>query len=309
MDIARFNFSHATNEQFLSIQELLNKFNQLHDTKVQTLIDLQGPRIRVGILPKEGIVLKDDEEITFSTDENATDTIYINDPYLHEDINVGEPLYLANGDIELVVTETNGSTIKARVIRGGRLTSRKAVNVPNTKLTTSGITDKDKTDIAFGIQHNADFIALSFVKNASDIEKMREIIGTTNAKVVAKIELKHAIENIDEIINSSDLIMVARGDLGIELPLEDIPLVQKDIIKRCNIANVPSIVATQMLMSMVNHYRPTRAEVSDVANALLDGTEAVMLSEETAFGKYPVEAVEYLVKIINKVEEFQQTTQ
>lgn len=305
MDIARFNFSHAAHEQFIRIQEVLRTFNKKYNKRVKTLIDLQGPRIRVGDLPSDGIELKEKDIVTFSTNRGNANAIFINDPYIHINIEPKHPIYLANGDIELLVISKNGHEIRTKVIRGGILYSRKAVNVPETVLTTSGLTDKDIKDVEFATEHKADYIGQSFVKDAQDIFKLRKLIGDAKTQIVAKIETKQSIINIDWIIQVADAVMIARGDLGIEMPLEDLPLIQKDIIGRSNTEGKPTIVATQMLMSMVNHHRPTRAEISDVANAVLDGAWGVMLSEETAFGKYPLQAVEYLVKTVTKIEQFQ----
>ena len=302
MDIARFNFSHATEEQFLQLTGSLKYIGKKHNKKIEILADLQGPRIRVGKLPPKGKELVVDETIVFTADPKNQNDIFIDDPYLHENIEVDHPIYLVNGDIELIVTGKNDNKITAKVIRGGVLYSRKAVNVPQTNLTTSGLTDKDLKDSSFTAANNADYIALSFVKDASDVQKLREHIQNSSAKIIAKIERLQALQALDGIITASDAIMVARGDLGIEVPLEELPLIQKDIIKRCLIQQKPSIVATQLLMSMVNHHRPTRAEVTDVANAVLEGAWGLMLCDETSFGNYPVEAVEYLAKIIDRIE-------
>lgn len=302
MDIARFNFSHATEKQFLQLTTILKEIREKHDKKVEILVDLQGPRIRVGKLSEKGIQLITNQIVTFTTNPQNKEDIFIDDPYLHESIEVDHPIYLVNGDIELTVTGKNNNQIIAKVVRGGILYSRKAVNVPKTNLTTSGLTEKDINDSSFAAKNNADYIALSFVKDASDLQKLRKHVQDASVKIIAKIERWHALQAIDEIIAASDAIMVARGDLGIEVPLEELPLIQKDIIKRCLIKQKPSIVATQLLMSMVNHHRPTRAEVTDVANAVLEGAWGLMLCDETSFGNYPVEAVEYLAKIIDRIE-------
>lgn len=305
MDIARLNFSHASYEQFLRIQQIIEDLNKKHGCNVELLMDLQGPRIRVGVLPDEGVTLTEGQEVIFSTDPSNSKAIYVNDPYLHTDLKINHPIFLSNGDMELTVEKIDGHEITTRVVRPGILYSRKGVNVPETTLTTKTLTEKDYLDIAFGIKYGVQYIAQSFVRNAEDVNKLRDCLGRNPIKIVPKIERKLAMPNLEEIIEASDAVMVARGDLGIELPLEEIPLMQKEIIKIAMRYNKPSIVATQMLMSMVNHYRPTRAEVSDVANAVLDGAWAVMLSDETAFGKYPIEALGYLIKTIEKIEEFQ----
>lgn len=305
MDIARVNFSHGTHEQFEKIKSLLDQFNKKHGTHVETLMDLQGPRMRVGVMPEEGLVLGDDEEVLFTTDPNDKDAIYINDPYLHEDIQPFEPMFLSNGDLELQAIEIKGATIKAKVIRGGTLFSRKGVNLPDTNLTTHGLTEKDIKDVEFGTKIGVDYIAMSFVKEKEDLLDLKKLIFGTSIKVMPKIERKQAITKLDEIISESDVIMVARGDLGIEVPIEEVPLLQKYMIKKAADQNIPSVVATQMLMSMVTRPHPTRAEISDVANAVLDGTWAVMLSDETAFGAHPVRALEYLIQTVRRVERFQ----
>lgn len=305
MDFARFNFSHAHYDQFKIDRDNIVSFAKKHGKTVKIIMDLQGPRMRVGVLPEEGIELKEGETRVFSTNPDNKDAIFINDEYLHETIEPGHPIYLANGDMELLVKEVNGNDLITKVIRGGILHSRKGVNVPETNVKTPSITDKDLKDIEFGKNENVDYIAMSFVKNADDVRQMRKLLEGSNIKIIAKIEIKMAIKNLDEIIQEVDAVMVARGDLGIELPLEQLPLVQKDMIRRCIAFRKPAIVATQMLMSMVNHHRPTRAEVSDVANAVLDGASLCMLSDETAFGNYPVHALEYLVKTIKTVEQFE----
>lgn len=304
MDIARFNFSHAEYEKFTEVKDLIREFAKKHNRDVKILMDLQGPRIRVGVMPDEGLELKEDQIVTFTTDSKNKKAIYISDPYLHEDIEPNHPLYLANGDLELLVTAKKGNEIIARVIRGGILYSRKGVNVPETNLTTSGLTEKDLRDIDFGVKSGVDYIALSFVKDGKDIQKARKHLNGAPIKIVSKIERKQAIAHLDEIVRESDVIMVARGDLGIEMPLEAIPPLQKEIIKNCKRHLIPAIVATQMLMSMVDHHRPTRAEVSDVANAVFDGAWAVMLSDESAFGKYPVHSLDYLRRAAEAAEKY-----
>lgn len=305
MDIARMNMSHATHDEFNLRKALINEYNTMYGKDVKILMDLQGPRMRVGECGDKGIELREGEIVLFSTNAKNEDAIFVNDPYLHEDIEVDHPMYLANGDLELIITEKNGQDFKALVTRGGTLHSRKGVNLPETNLTTRGLTDKDLADLEFGLKQGIDYVAMSFVKDAEDINNLRTIINNPAIKVIAKIEIKQALYNIDEIIQAVDVIMVARGDLGIEVPLEELPLIQKEMIRRCKKYNTPAIVATQMLMSMVEHYRPTRAEVSDVANAVLDGADILMLSDETAFGKYPVEALKYLVNTARKAEMLQ----
>lgn len=304
MDVARLNFSHSTYEQYRRIKNLIDGLNKEYKKHVKILMDLQGPRMRVGDLPKKGIKLTDGKDVLFTTDSSNKKAIYINDPYFHLNIEINHPIFLANGEMELIVTDKFNSVIKARVIRGGILYSRKGVNLPETNLTTSGLTEKDIKDLEFGVKNDVDFIALSFVKDENDINFAKKIRGKSKAKIISKIERKQAIINLDKIITATDIIMVARGDLGIEMPLEELPILQKKIIEVSKKAGKKSIVATQMLESMVSHYRPTRAEVTDVANAVIDGAWGLMLSDETAFGKYPVESLEYLVKVIKETEKY-----
>ncbi|MCK9187020.1 MAG: pyruvate kinase [Candidatus Colwellbacteria bacterium] len=305
MDIARMNFSHCTYDEYLARKEALKKICKEEKRDVKILLDLKGPRLRVGELPEEGRELYKDEEIIFSTnkDEAKDGTIFIEDPHLHKDINVGDPLFLTNGAMELVVTKIEETKIFATVLTGGILFSNKAVNVPMTTLTTSSLTNKDIDDIQFGLEHGMDYVALSFVQTKEDVERLRALVGD-KAKIISKIERPIAVKNIDTIIQASDAVMIARGDLGIEMPMEDIPTVQKHIIEHAAWNNIGSIVATQMLLSMIDKNHPTRAEVSDVANAVFDGADAVMLSDETATGDYPVEAVEFMAKIVRKAEKY-----
>lgn len=309
MDVARFNFSHCQPEEFRKARTLLEKLSSKRRKKVRVLQDLQGPRMRVGMLPKRGIVLEDGKEQLFTISKKGKG-ITMDHPQLFEDIRPGDPIYLSNGDIQLVTLDKTRTQIKARVLRGGILYARKSVNLPRTNVTVSSLTEKDIRDVELGVKGGVDFIALSFVTNVSDILLLRKYIrqyskGRKRIRIIAKIEKPQALSHLDGIIEAADAIMVARGDLGIELPLEEIPLFQKSIIARANILGTPTIVATQMLMSMVNHFFPTRAEVSDVANAVLDGASGLMLSDETAFGNYPVESLQYLVRIIERTERFQ----
>jgi len=266
------------------------------------MLDLQGPRLRVGMLPKQGRVLQEGEIVSFDTKPTSSKSIiHIDDPYLHSDIQVGHPLFLSSGQMELIVTKVQGTKITARVVHGGHLFSRKGVNVPGTKLTTSGLTDKDIEDVRVGVEAGVDYIALSFVQSAEDITRLREMLPK-KIKIIAKIEMAMALHHIESILTASDGIMVARGDLGIELPAEEVPFVQKRLIRQAIWHNKPVIVATQMLLSMTDHPHPTRAEVSDVANAVLDRADAVMLSDETASGRYPREAVAMMTKIVTRAE-------
>jgi pyruvate kinase len=305
MDIARVNFSHCTEENFIKYKKRITIASRKAGTKVAIMQDLQGPRIRVGELPKEGHKLMDGETVIFSTKKSDTDgtgkIIFVDSPKLHKDMKAGELIYLANGDMELVVTKIVGERITARVARGGTLYSRKGVNLPDTKLSNSGLTAKDIKDVKFGLAHGVKVFAISFVQTAADVQALRKIVGP-KAKIVAKVETALGVKNIDEIILASDAIMIARGDLGIEIAPEKLPFIQKNLIRHAGWYGRGSITATQMLMSMVNHQRPTRAEVSDVANAVWDGTDAVMLSDESASGEYPLEALKMMVRIVAQAE-------
>jgi len=306
MDIARVNFSHCTEENFLKYKKRLAAAGRKAGRKIPIIQDLQGPRIRVGELPAEGHRLVEGETVTFSTDKkdvekNAPSVIFVDSPKLHADMRVGELIYLANGDMELVVTRIAGSRITARVARGGTLYSRKGVNLPNTKLSNSGLTKKDIRDVKFGLAHGVSVFAISFVQDASDVMALRKIVGP-KAKIIAKIETALGVENIDGIIQESDAIMIARGDLGIEIAAEKIPFIQKNLIRHAGWYGKGSITATQMLTSMINHQRPTRAEVSDIANAVWDGTDAVMLSDETASGSYPLESLKMMARVVAQAE-------
>jgi pyruvate kinase len=254
-------------------------------------------------MPQEGRLLKEGEMVTLSVTTGNDDEIFVDYPRLAQEIKIGHPVFLANGDMELVVRRVSGGKISAEVVRGGVLYSRKAVNVPHTQLSVSGLTTKDIKDLKFGLRHGVDFIAVSFVQSARDVLKAKKIVGG-KARVIAKIETALALQDIDAIIRVADGIMIARGDLGIEVPEEKLPFIQKNLIRHAAWHNKPSITATQMLTSMVNHPHPTRAEVSDVANAVWDGTDAVMLSDETASGKYPVQSLRVMVKIVKQAEEY-----
>ncbi len=300
--IFRMNFSHCTHEEYIARREKIMQVGKELGVSLSVLQDLQGPRIRVGILPEEGRVLVDGEEIIFSTtEESDQSTIHIDDPYLHADIRIGDPMLLANGEMELIVEKIENSKIHTRVIRGGTLFSRKGVNVPRTKLTQSGVTQKDIDDVRFALTEGVEYIAISFVQSADDVLKLRTHVGN-KAKIIAKVETQLALDNIDAIMRAADAIMIARGDLGIEVPLEKLPLIQKNLLRHGMWLEKPTITATQMLYSMINHARPTRAEVSDIAQAVWDGTDAVMLSDETASGEYPMEAVIMMVKIVTEAE-------
>jgi pyruvate kinase len=304
MDVARMNFSHCSFDEYKKRRDTILKIAKKLGKKVKLLQDLQGPRIRVGEMPKDGRKLVEGEKVVFSTSKKVAEgVIHVDDPYLHLDIKVGDPMYLANGDIEVSVKEKKGKDIITKVVRGGTLFSRKAVNVPHTKLTMSGPTEKDFKDLEYALSVGVDLVAVSFVQSKEDIEKIRKVTGT-KVKIIAKIESAFALKNIDEIIRASDGIMIGRGDLGIEIPIEEVPYATKNLIQQSRWHGKPCITATQMLYSMVSSPRPTRAEVSDIANAVWDGSDAVMLSDETASGNYPLESLKMMARTVAKAESY-----
>lgn len=301
-DVVRINCSHATHPEIRQRVKTIRAAAKAMHKKVDIMLDLQGPRLRVSNVSAKGRQLVEGESVIFDTTLTThRGVLHIEDPYLHQDIKVGHPLFLANGLLELMVTKVFDTTIHARVVRGGLLLNRKGVNVPQTTLTTSGLTPKDIKDVAVGLEVGVDMIALSFVQSAKDVNDLRKLV-TKKTKIVAKIEMAVALTRLKEIIMASDEIMVARGDLGCEVPPEDVPFLQKDMITLANKHHKPAIVATQMMISMVGAPHPTRAEVSDVANAVLDGAAYVMLSDETAAGKYPVESVATMRRIVTRAD-------
>lgn len=307
MDIMRLNFSHGSLDEHQKRVDILREIIGKTGKQIAILQDLSGPKIRIGTFKDKMIALHEGKSFTLTTDkcDGDEDRVYVSYPDLSKEVKIGDPIMLQDGTKKLQIVEIKGNDIITKVITGGILMSHSGVNVPGVNLKMSSLTEKDKKDIGFGIKNNVDFVALSFVHTANDVGELRKIIesGGSNARIIAKIETPKAVKNIDEIIEAADGIMVARGDLGIEIPAEEVPLVQKMIIKKCNSVGKFVITATQMLESMVKSPIPTRAEVSDVANAIIDGTDAVMLSEETALGDYPVVAVKEMVNIIWRTEE------
>lgn len=306
VDIVRLNFSHASQEQYKRVRGIVDKFNKDSDKKVGLLLDLQGPRIRVGTMPEGGIILSDNEIYNFSYSKKpykAGGIIPIDNEDLSKDIKKNQPLFLCNGEIELKVTKIAGKVITAKVMHGGVLTSNKAVNVPDTNMRKGGLTPKDIKDLNFGLKIGVEYVGLSFVQTAADVIKLKKILGKkSSVKVISKIERGIALKNIDRIIMASDYIMIARGDLGIETPVEDLPLVQKNLIRHSHWHTTPTIIATQVMTSMIKSPVPTRAEVSDIANAVLDGADAIMLSDETSVGDHGLLAVIALKKVIKRTE-------
>jgi pyruvate kinase len=307
MNVARLNFSHGTHEEHLKKIQTIRQIADRLRRPVTILQDLGGPKIRIGRMKEGGGELKRGNEFYLTNQEVIGDEtqVTVTYPGLPSEVRPGDRILLADGTIELRVLESDGKNIRCRVIVGGILTSHKGMNFPTRTPLASAFTEKDQKDLVFGIQHGVDWVSLSYVQRASDIEGVKEILKRESAAipVVAKIERKEALENIDEILSASDGMMVARGDLGLETPIEKIPNVQKKLIRKANDSGKPVITATQMLRSMVDHTQPTRAEVTDVVNAIYDGTDAVMLSEETASGQFPVEAFQMMVKIAQSAEE------
>ena len=309
MDVARFNFSHGDHEEQKSRMDLLKELRQELNTNTAILLDTKGPEIRTGVL-KGGkrIMLKAGEQFTLTTEEIEGDESKVSITYegLVQDVDAGRVILIDDGLIELKVVGKSEKEIFCEVINGGELGERKGVNVPNVAVRLPAISEKDKDDIRFGVEQGIDFIAASFVRNAEcvlEIKAYLKELGAPYVPIIAKVENAEGIKNIDEIIRAADGVMVARGDLGVEIPAEEVPYLQKMIIQKCNMNFKTVITATQMLDSMMRNPRPTRAEVTDVANAVYDGTDAVMLSGETAQGKYPLEALQMMVHIIQNTEQ------
>ena len=309
MDVARFNFSHGDHAEHKHRLEILESVREELGIPIASLLDTKGPEIRTGKL-KDGkkVTLKEGDLYTLTTEEIVGDETrgYINYAGLAEDVKPGDRILIDDGLIELHVREVNGTDIVCRIENGGELGEKKGVNVPGVRVKLPALTDKDKEDIRFGVYAGFDFVAASFVRNADAIREIREILDEKGSamQIIAKIENEEGIENIDSIIEASDGIMVARGDMGVEIPAEKVPHIQKMIIRKCNLACKVVITATQMLDSMIRNPRPTRAEVSDVANAVYEGTDAVMLSGETAMGSYPIEAVRMMSQIAEESEKY-----
>ncbi|WPR73607.1 pyruvate kinase [Algoriphagus sp. NG3] len=305
-NVFRLNFSHGTHDIHAEVADIIRRINKEDGLNLGILQDLQGPKIRVGEVENNGVEIKAGESITITNEpvvgsSRLVSTVYQNLP---NDVVTGDRILIDDGNLEVVVNDTDGKNVNCTVIHGGILKSRKGINLPSTKVSAPSLTEKDIEDLAFGLEQEVDWIALSFVRSAEDIIDLRERIEAKGkvCKIVAKIEKPEALENIDAIIEATDAIMVARGDLGVEVPMEIVPLWQKRIVEKCKLACKPVIIATQMMESMITNPRPTRAETNDVANAVLDGADAVMLSAETASGKYPVNAVKAMSSIISYLE-------
>jgi pyruvate kinase len=308
IDVCRLNFSHGSHEDHLKSIRIINELNSRFSSNVAILADLQGPKLRIGEVENNAVNLVDGEELLFVNTPciGNKERVYMSYEPLAKDVRAGENILVDDGKIMLQVIDTNGTDqVRLKIISGGILSSKKGVNLPNTKVSLPSLTEKDKKDARFALENEADWIALSFVRSVNDILEIKELIKKSKkptAKVIAKIEKPEALSEIDQIIDMTDGIMIARGDLGVEVPFDQVPLIQKEIVNKCIIRAKPVIVATQMMESMITNFRPTRAEANDVANAVLDGADALMLSGETSAGKYPVEVVQSMQKIIDWTE-------
>ena len=305
VDVFRLNFSHGKHEDHLKVIEYVRELNREMGTNVALLQDLQGPKIRVNDV-QPGVEIKPGQEIIITTRELVGNHEIVSTSYegLPRDVKRGDMILIDDGKIELKVMEVRDIDVVCKVIYGGPLKPRKGINLPFSKVSAPSLTEKDLADLEFGLKHKVDWVALSFVRKATDIEILRDIINRnkSNTRIVAKIEKPEALENIDAVIAATDAVMVARGDLGVEIWMEEVPMVQKMLVEKCNKLAKPVIVATQMMESMIENPRPTRAETNDVANAVMDGADALMLSAETAAGKYPIEVIRSMVRTISSVE-------
>ena len=308
MNVARFNFSHGDYEEQGARIETFKNARKAVGKPVAMLLDTKGPEIRIGKFATGEAILKEGDTFTLLNEDVDGDNTKVSVTYknLYNEVTPGTRILINDGLIEVIVEKIDGKDVVCRVQNGGRLTNKKSINIPNSKIQLPSMTDKDKSDILFGIKNGFDYIAASFIRRAEDVINIKKVLkenGGEYIKVISKIENREGIENFDAILEASDGIMVARGDLGVEIPMEEVPIRQKEFIKKCNRAGKLVVTATQMLESMVNNPRPTRAEVSDVANAIYDQTSAIMLSAESAAGKYPIECVQTMDKIARSVED------
>jgi pyruvate kinase len=307
VDVCRLNFSHGTHDQHREVINNILELNEKLNTNVAILVDLQGPKIRIGEVENNMVELKEGAEVLIVTQKcmGTAEKLYLSYQEFPLDVKPGDAILIDDGKLKLETIETNRKdTVKAKVIHGGMLSSKKGVNLPHTKISLPSLTNKDIEDANFALDHNIDWIALSFVRSADDLTQLKEIIRKKKkfVRIIAKIEKPEALSDIENIIDASNGIMVARGDLGVEIPFDQVPLIQKDLVRRCIKKAKPVIIATQMLESMITNFRPTRAEANDVANAVLDCADALMLSAETSAGKYPVESIMAMQKIIDTTE-------
>jgi len=305
MDVARINFSHGTHEEHRMVFDIVRRLSGT----VAVMQDLQGPKIRVGEIGAGEVQLQSGEALTLTTRKIVGNgrAVHVTYPRLPGDVSPGDNIYLADGIIHLEVERVENDDVHCRILHGGSLTSRKGVNLPGVRISAPALTEKDRWDLEFGIKLGVDYVALSFVRSGEEVKDLKRTLKAhgSSAGVVAKIERREALEDLGGIIDAVDALMIARGDLGVEIPAEEVPVVQKSIIAECRRRGKPVITATQMLESMVYSERPTRAEVADVANAVIDGTDAVMLSAETATGEYPIESVIMMNKIASRMERYE----
>ena len=307
VDVCRINASHGDHAMQQEVVDTVRKLNDDKKFKVAILYDLQGPKMRIGEVLNNQIILDENDFLTLTVNDCIGDRtkIQIRYPYFHNDVQVGDTVLVDDGKIELQVTAKNEKdSVTAKVIHGGVLSSKKGINLPYTKISLPSLTEKDRIDLEFALKNNIEWIGLSFVRSANDIIELKKIIAAKgkSTRVIAKIEKPEAIRDIDNIIKEADGVMVARGDLGVEMAMEKVPVMQKMIVRKSTAASKPVIIATQMMESMITSYRPTRAETNDVANAVFDGADALMLSAETSVGAYPVKVIEAMYKIISIAE-------
>ncbi len=307
MDVARLNFSHGSREEHSGWIERIRTASAAAGEPIAILQDLSGPKIRTGTVAGGAVNLTDGKEFVFTTEPVTGSSERVSTTYdaLPRDVRPGDRILVDDGRMSFTVREVSGSDVRCLVVHGGILKDKKGMNLPGVRVSAASLTDKDRQDLLFGLEHGVDYVALSFVRTAEDVRELRRTIEASTSRrvpVIAKIERQEAVEHFDEILAEVDAVMVARGDLGVELPPEEVPIIQKRIVRRCNVAGIPVIIATQMLESMIEQPRPTRAEANDVANAVLDGADAVMLSGETSVGRFPVEAVHVMDQIIRRAE-------
>ena len=309
VDVFRLNFSHSTQAEYLRVIHIIQKIDRESDIRISVLADLQGPKLRIGKIENNRLELLKDDIVTFITDNclGIKEHIYMSYQEFPQDVNIGETILIDDGKIKLEVTDTDKQkVVKARVIYGGVLSSNKGVNLPNTHISLPCLTQEDISNAIFAMQQHVDWIGLSFVRQAADVLQLKELIKQYNsdALVIAKIEKPEALTEIDRIIELADGIMIARGDMGVEVSFDRVPLIQKSIVDKCLSQSKPVIIATQMMESMITNFEPTRAEANDVANAVLDGADALMLSAETAVGSYPLETINCMQRIIDYTEKY-----
>lgn len=308
MDVCRLNFSHGSHEDHMKVIETVRQLNEEMQTHVALVADLQGPKLRVGQTEGDGVELVAESQVIITPHEcvSTSDKLYVNYDQIAKDTKAGERILLDDGKLELEVTEVGADEITTKVVTGGKLTSNKGVNLPNTKISLPSLTEKDHADLDFALEQGLSWIAISFVRSARDIIEIKHLLSErkSSARVIAKIEKPEALEDIEEIAKSADALMVARGDLGVEMPMQSVPLIQKMIVKTGLKYGRPVIIATQMMESMITSPTPTRAEVNDVANAVLDGADAVMLSGETSVGDHPERVIAAMNNIIEEIETF-----